>query len=218
MTWIHLLSFFFSESGLKMLASSVSVCPKHVDMGPSSSLRVRTMSNLRSLPSSLVAYYNFCCTEARDIIIEVMTPHRSPAGACICIRGMCFCFTFVPKQYGSARGLEVSLPCMACRALIMIVAGAKSGPNILARWYMSTLVVWHISVSLVPTFFKFFLDGNADHNMALNSKLHSPGLGLSLFSLSSSNGGWSSWSGYLPLWSPGSVSTPERSLTHCIWG
>ena len=128
----------------------------------------------------------------RATTIEVITPPRSPAISCVWTWAASCCFALVLKQYGRAWGLNASSPYMACRALILMTAGIELGPWMPCKHLASALVVCHSSVSLLPTFFKFFFDGSADLSIASKPRPQSSGLGISSSSLSPSEGSFSS--------------------------
>ena len=90
-------------------------------------------------------------------------------------------FVLVPKQYEKGGGLRASLPNMACTAFIFIVAGPESAPGTPERWYISSPAMRQISVSLLPAFCRFFLEGNADHGLTFNANPQSLGLGTVVF-------------------------------------
>ena len=90
----------FSNKEFKELAMSLSEWSKHVDAGPPSSSRARTLSVARFFPNSVAACCNLCLNEISAAIIEVIAPPSSPPVSWICTRGMSSCFTLVPKQYG----------------------------------------------------------------------------------------------------------------------
>ena len=52
----------------------------------------------------------------------------------------------------------------------MITSGTEDGPGMPCKCLASALLVYQSSVSLLPAFFKFFLDGSTDHNIASNPR------------------------------------------------
>ena len=115
---------------------------------------------------------------ARATIVEVVAPPCSTTISCICIIGISFWFNLAPKQYGRAGGLNASLLYMAYKALIFAVTGADSGTETPVRGHASAFVMNEISVSLLPTLFRFPFEGSANLSMASNPKPHSSVLGL----------------------------------------
>ena len=173
----------FSDKELKELSMSLSACPRHVNSGPSSSSRAKTMSIARSSPISVTACCSQCHTEASASIVGVIAPPSSPAISWIYTRGLSSCFIFVQKKYGRARHLNASSPYIAWRAFIFMITDAVLGAGTPTRHWASALVVCHSLVSVLPAFFKFFLEGNTDLSIASEPNPHSPRLGMRSSSL-----------------------------------
>ena len=78
-----------------------------------------------------------------------------------------------------------------------MIDGVDSGLGTPERYQASALAGCHSSVSLLPVFFRFFLEGNANLIIALKPSPHSPGLGMSFSSLPLSDDAMTS-AGWLP--------------------
>ena len=199
----HTASFLlFSNKELKELAMSLSACWYWAIQ------LFQSQDDVCSevFPNFVAACCSLCPTKVSATTMEVTAPPSSPAISWICTRGTSSCFSSVPKQYGRARGLKVSLLYIACNKLILMTAGVESGPGTPVRHWTSALVVFHSSVSLLPSFFRFFLQCNA------NLSPQVPWLMMRSSSILSSEGALSS-AGWLPSsLDPCLVSAPEWDL------